>query len=66
MKWIKCSKMLPEQGIDVLIHIKDNDSCPAELAIDYISKNEDGNMWTKTTDHYVTHWMALPDFPKAE
>jgi hypothetical protein len=64
MEWIKCSERLPKENEEVLVFIKENDSCCAQIAMDYISFPKDGNLWALTYKEFITHWMPLPDDPE--
>lgn len=60
LAWVPCSERMPDNGVEVLVAV-----WPSV----YIAEREDGEWWavdrTPSALGGVTHWMPLPQPPKA-
>jgi len=69
MKWIKCSKELPEPGKEILVWFDDK-VAPAHLIsfgreyprLNWSIDSGDYEDWLDLDN--ITHWMPLPEGPK--
>ena len=64
--WIKCSEMMPEVHVDVLVVIKSGEYKSIHIGYAYNGGDWmiDGEFWYEEGDPSITHWMPLPEPPK--
>ena len=65
-RWIPVTERLPEKDKDVLVYATTKFIGGSKIAIDKLEEGECHPIWIYTHGWFeVTHWMPLPDLPKA-